>query len=613
MRGLPVNPSGLYCTFSSCSSSNPCSSGTCNNGYCCSSGSSSAIMLQPANTGCVGCNQNPPIITIPSNSCPGGGYAVGTCNSGYCSPGYSCVSGSCCPSYNPQPSVRVYTCPSGSPAVGACISGSCASGYSCVSGSCCPATTTQNPFVCPDGTQAAGGCVNGQCGTGYTCSNGLCCAGTSTTVRCLDGSEAVGACIPSCQGNACGGSTVSYYCGSGYTCTTGNICCAINSCPNGGDVLGPSVNGLCPTGYVAQGSICCSAMCADGTAGSAQVNGACPTGFTAQNGVCCASVGLGDVSCTADIAAAQGCVAGACADVGYACDTATSTQCCPVVQYNNPEFQLGPGVGGLCPLGFAIVYIPGVNVDDDGVNQGTCVNLQSIPGICDIDQQNGPCQTGSCSAGFTCFTVADVCCPTTTLFRKLRPGQRIRPVNQKPTYGRPLHSYMPPRKDLTCPDGSAAGGACMNGLCGIGHDCINGLCCPPQSSNSQIELKSVCPNGKTAVSGCFTDGTCGFGFECVKSQSLCCPPGGNDVNSNNNNFGNSGVSMTIRPIGARCHQDSECVGHVDGLSMCHAGVCQCSPIAYSQGIACVRRKALNMMMNDQPMEVEKTNGVAASN
>lgn len=84
--------------------------------------------------------------------------------------------------------------------------------------------------VCPNGNQAAGGCVNGQCGAGYTCQNGLCCLGTSgSAVRCLDGSEAVGACIPSCQGGACGSVQISYYCGSGYTCTTGNICCPVTS------------------------------------------------------------------------------------------------------------------------------------------------------------------------------------------------------------------------------------------------------------------------------------------------------------------------------------------------------------------------------------------------
>ena len=54
---------------------------------------------------------------------------------------------------------------------------------------------------------------------------------------------------------------------------------------------------------------------------------------------------------------------------------------------------------------------------------------------------------------------------------------------------------------------------------------------------------------------------------------------------------------TVRPIGSRCMLDGECVGHADGLSLCHAGVCQCSPIAYTQGIACVRRKHLSKLMD----------------
>uniref|UniRef100_A0A8R1I918 CC domain-containing protein n=2 Tax=Caenorhabditis japonica TaxID=281687 RepID=A0A8R1I918_CAEJA len=231
--------------------------------------------LSGGSSNCVGCQNAPQIITIPQNSCPGGGYSVGGCSSGYCATGYSCIQNQCCPSYNSAPRISVFTCPSGGPAVGACISGRCASGYSCQNNACCPQTTTTNPFVCPDGTQAAGGCVNGKCGSGYSCSNGLCCAGTSNTVKCLDGSDAVGACIPSCQGDGCGGVQVSYYCGNGYTCTTGNICCPINSCPNGGDPLGPTINGLCPTGYTVQGSLCCSATCPDGSAGTTPVNGAC--------------------------------------------------------------------------------------------------------------------------------------------------------------------------------------------------------------------------------------------------------------------------------------------------------------------------------------------------
>lgn len=228
-------------------------------------------------------------------------------------------------------------------------------------------------LVCPDGTQAAGGCVNGLCGTGYTCSNGLCCAGTSTTVKCLDGSDAVGACIPSCQGDGCGGVQVSYYCGSGYTCTTGNICCPINSCPNGGEPLGPTINGLCPTGYTVQGNLCCSATCADGSAGTASVNGVCPTGFTLTNGVCCASA----LTCSDEISIGP-CTGtgynGGC-PVGYSCDS-NAVNCCPVVDYTTESCQVGPAIDGLCPPGYVVVYIPNSPLITNGVNPGTCIDVQ---------------------------------------------------------------------------------------------------------------------------------------------------------------------------------------------------------------------------------------------
>ncbi|VDP54520.1 unnamed protein product [Heligmosomoides polygyrus] len=227
-----------------------------------------------------------------ANTCPGGGYPVGQCSSGFCSPGFACVQNLCCPSYS-QPRVQVFSCPTGSPAVGGCINGACASGYSCIQNQCCASPVTKNPFVCPNGNQAAGGCVNGQCGAGYTCQNGLCCLGTSgSAVRCLDGSEAVGACIPSCQGGACGSVQISYYCGSGYTCTTGNICCPVTSCPLGGEPIGPPVNGLCPAGYTLQGSLCCSNVattCPDGSTGTPQVNGLCPAGTVITGTVCCPS------------------------------------------------------------------------------------------------------------------------------------------------------------------------------------------------------------------------------------------------------------------------------------------------------------------------------------
>ncbi|KAK6741589.1 hypothetical protein RB195_009449 [Necator americanus] len=591
--------SGLICTFSSCSNSNPCSVGTCNNGYCCTSGSLPSLSAVSA-----------------INACPGGGYPVGQCNSGYCSPGYSCVRNACCPAYSaPQAGIQ-FACPTGGLPVGGCINGACATGYSCIQNQCCLTPVTRNPFVCPNGNQAAGGCVNGQCGAGYTCQNGLCCLGTAgQAVRCLDGSEAIGACIPSCTGGACGNVQISYYCGTGYTCTTGNICCPISSCPNGGEPIGPPVNGLCPEGYNLQGNQCCSnvaAACPDGSAGTPAVNGLCPAGTTLTGTVCCPAASAALVDFTQQYASKSGtentqvgtcetasmgigpCTAAGCG-VGYACDNdATNPQCCPVVNYRDVQYQIGPAVSGMCPVGYVAVY-PQSSANADGTNDGVCVDLQTVPGLCAVAVQAGPCSNGQCSTGYTCNTYADICCPTTTAFSRIRPGQ-----NKRPNAGRPLHSYMPPRPEA-CADGSIPAGACINGLCGVGHECQNGNCCPP--INVESKLRSMCPNGETAASGCFPNGGCGSGFECVRSKNLCCPPGGNDIIP-------SSPHNSVRPIGARCFMDAECVGHSEGLSLCHAGVCQCSPIAYMQGIACVRRK-FNLKMNDSPIvdDVKKTMSV----
>ena len=259
-------------------------------------------------------------ISLFSASCPGGSYSVGSCaNTGSCATGYSCIQGSCCPSYNSQPSLSIsksshlgtnniydHFQPS-APAVEVVsatvwttnvLLATSASRTNAalqppqpihlVNGTHYEFIDLRKTSVCSDGTQAAGGCVNGLCGDGYTCRNGLCCVGSAVnSIKCLDGSEAVGACISSCQSNACGGSTPTYYCGSGYTCTTGNICCAVNSCPGGGTAIGPTINGLCPAGSTANNGICCSNTCSNGQAGTPPVNGICPTGLTLENGVCC--------------------------------------------------------------------------------------------------------------------------------------------------------------------------------------------------------------------------------------------------------------------------------------------------------------------------------------
>ncbi|PAV58616.1 hypothetical protein WR25_16040 isoform B [Diploscapter pachys] len=428
-----------------------------------------------------------------SASCPGGSYSVGSCaNTGSCATGYSCVQGSCCPSYNSQPSIAIAICPGGGSGVGNCVNSQCATGYQCVQNQCCPSTTTTNPFVCPDGTQAAGGCVNGLCGTGYTCRNGLCCAGAAVnSIKCLDGSEAVGACISSCQSNGCGGSTPTYYCGTGYTCTTGNICCAVNSCPSGGTAIGQTVNGLCPAGSTANNGICCSNACPDGTAGSSPVGGICPTGLTLLNGVCCSGTGANPLGVCDVIEQENGpCINGQCPTPGFACD-ATGANCCPVqgFPFSDPNCQLGPAIDGLCPAGYVAVFDPNFN----GGAQ-VCADLQCVPGVCDEAVQAGPCQDGGCQAGFTCFTLADICCPTPTRrFNKLVNG-RGRGIS-RPHYGQPLHSYMPAHQNHAaapqhagtqllsplplCSDGTPSVGTCINGLCGVGLVCDNNQCCRP--------------------------------------------------------------------------------------------------------------------------------------
>lgn len=63
----------------------------------------------------------------------------------------------------------------------------------------------------------------------------------------------------------------------------------------------------------------------------------------------------------------------------------------------------------------------------------------SVPGLCAVAVQAGPCANSACQTGYTCNTYADICCPTTTAFGRLKPGH----YNKRPSYGRPLHSYMP--------------------------------------------------------------------------------------------------------------------------------------------------------------------------
>ncbi|KAI6240957.1 protein of unknown function domain containing protein, protein [Aphelenchoides fujianensis] len=298
--------SGVVCTYSQCSQSNPCSVGTCNNGYCCSSSPSIAgtipanLNLKPSNKTLTALSN---FLTVADDwpSIPVGGplelskldaMLVKAAGDGYAG------------------------CPGGGQSTGSCVSGQCGPGFSCNSNNMCCAQVVP-ATVCPDGTQAAGACVGNMCGVGFTCNQGLCCTNSSQTPRCLDGSQAIGACM---QGR----------CGTGYTCTTGNICCpsTLNSCPNGQTSIGQCVNGRCPDGYNCINNQCCGPP----------VNGNAASLATCDridsNGPC-----LPD---------------GSCPEPGYACDT-TNNWCCPQIM-GNPVGPCITGAGAMMHAAYPVAH-----------------------------------------------------------------------------------------------------------------------------------------------------------------------------------------------------------------------------------------------------------------
>ena len=63
---------------------------------------------------------------------------------------------------------------------------------------------------------------------------------------------------------------------------------------------------------------------------------------------------------------------GPCGHNGYACD-ATFSKCCPIVNTVDTQYQIGPAIGGLCPIGYVAIY--GLPKDTSG--NGTCIDLRS--------------------------------------------------------------------------------------------------------------------------------------------------------------------------------------------------------------------------------------------
>ncbi|GMT30331.1 hypothetical protein PFISCL1PPCAC_21628, partial [Pristionchus fissidentatus] len=100
------------------------------------------------------------------------------------------------------------------------------------------------------------------------------------------------------------------------------------------------------------------------------VNNYCPVGMLLDGGSCCQAV-----ACEAALSNGPCASDSKCPTPGYVCDL-RDNQCCPVVDYFDPENIIGPAVGGLCPLGYVMVLIPGGDPDGD------CVSLQTVPGVC---------------------------------------------------------------------------------------------------------------------------------------------------------------------------------------------------------------------------------------
>ncbi|KAI6215051.1 SH2 domain and EF-hand domain pair-containing protein [Aphelenchoides besseyi] len=69
--------------------------------------------------------------------------------------------------------------------------------------------------------------------------------------------------------------------------------------------------------------------------------------------------------------------------------------------------------------------------------------------------------------------------------------------------------------NMVCPDGTQAAGGCVNGQCGFGFMCNQGLCCTNSSQTPR------CLDGSQAIGACI-GGKCGEGYTCT-TGNICCP------------------------------------------------------------------------------------------
>ncbi|CAJ0579001.1 unnamed protein product, partial [Mesorhabditis spiculigera] len=430
--------SGLVCTFSSCSNSNPCSSGTCNNGYCCSSGSSAPQIIglehhrvkrvkrskkpkrkvsrNPANflaptadwpIGPPGYGFPAEIAKLDSvlikargdgNVCAGGfesPIACGTAGLEPCPVGLHCdeLLHVCCPlllplidTRNPVRSIELPTPTYHTRLDGFRIepeSGPILAQPSSSCNGCQQAPQIISIPVCPGGGSSLGSCGStGFCATGYQCVQGSCCPSYNqpsiSVLSCPGGGQAVGSCIS-------GG------CATGYSCSSNNQCCPTTNpfvCNDGTQAAGGCVNGQCGTGYTCSNGLCCastssSPKCLDGTA----------------------AVGACIPSCTGN--GCGGTTLSYYCGSGYTCTTGNI--CCPTQSCPDGGEPIGPTVNGLCPTGYTAQGNQCCSV------VATCLTGEENIGL----PINEFCPAGSTLRGTVCCRAALVfaadCIPTVQL------------------------------------------------------------------------------------------------------------------------------------------------------------------------------------------------------
>ncbi|VDM39902.1 unnamed protein product [Toxocara canis] len=615
---------GLVCVFMQCSNSNPCAQGTCNNGYCCTPSNIASVAISPSNFGAINLAGLPTAQIVPvaqgsspfctpgcprgysgccgtqhpscchRQMCPGGLPSTGRPCFNSCPNGQICIAGVCCPQIS-SPAFNPIICPGGGQPFGRCTNGYCSPGYVCVptTSMCCPQISQIAPISqislsssCPSGGVAAGSCINGLCGTGFSCVTpiNLCCPlglgvakPSSNPFVCPDGTQAAGACV---NGR----------CGTGFSCT-GGLCCNATSqnprCLDGSQAVGACINGRCGAGYTCTtGNVCCpstsvvTSVCPNGATPVGQcINNLCPTGYTCINNQCCPTTTT--ATCTDPSLSIGPCTAGnTCTDGGFACDVARNL-CCPRIA------PIGPCVGGSCPNGFTC-YPP-----------GTATTSRCYQQCAGTGTPVGPVVNNVCPVGST--LVFGECCRTTRL--------RAPPLTSHLSENH--FDPLPSNFGFLASSRSTFITVCQDATYYfIWHiETCTGSECRYPLFTLQIPFKcrlrpsnthsiGTCMDGSPVVSGCI-DGLCGAGLECI--NNFCC--------SRTTNNALSFSSQSTRAIGAACDVPQQCVGFAEGLSTCDMGICRCQPIAYTEGIACVRKKLLSECISEFTLISQYTSAI----